>query len=121
MILHVGIRLQMGPVPPVQQIPAGGDPVRGDGLGAPIRAALQKAVDVIPLLLVLFPLQVGQMVDFIQVVKPIPVRAEFELPRVNLLHRPAVRHRHAGEAKGNLPLLGVGPEGLQHRLQRAVP
>jgi hypothetical protein len=75
---------------------------------------------VVPLLLILFSLQISQVVDLIQIVKAVPVRIKFELPRVKLLHRPAVRHGHAGEAEGNLPLPGIFPQGLQHRLQRPM-
>ena len=61
------------------------------------------------------------MINLVQVVKAVPVRAKLKLSGVELLHRPAVGKRHAGHAKGDFPLPGVGLQRLQDGLHGPVP
>ena len=56
-------------VPPGDQLAAFFQILRPDGLGSPVRVGVAEAMDVVALLLQMLALEVGQLVDLIDIVE----------------------------------------------------
>ena len=88
---------------------------------AKIGVSLLKMIAVVALALQLFAVQVGQMVDLVDIVEAVSHRAEVEPAGEQRLEACNVRLQQAENAAREAALGGIGQKRLDRALQVAVP
>ena len=110
-LLHLPLPLEGAAVPLLIHLQTLGQASRGDLLVNPGGVVLLKAVDVVALGVELLAPQVGQAVDVVQIVVPVPVGGTGEPAGEELLQLGHLGRGQANQAQGLPPLRRVGLQG----------
>ena len=114
-ILPVGILLKTLAVPVLHHFLGFFQIVRLQRYADRLRVFSAEPVHMVALFLEFPPLEIGQIIDGIDVVKPVPVRANQEFPGKPVFQLLRFRFCHAGNPAGNAPLPGIRQNPLQRR------